>query len=66
MKEISHNEIRNIAESIVNKANDTSNDYDAIDEVSEILKETLKKMDIAVEDVKNNPNCKCTNCGCNK
>jgi len=62
MKEISQREIREIAENIVDKTKNS----DAVDDVSEILKEMLKKMDVAVEEIKNNPNCKCTNCKCNK
>lgn len=62
MKEISQVEIREIAENIVRK----TNGFDAVEDVSEILKEMLRKMNIAVEEIKNNPNCKCTNCKCVK
>jgi uncharacterized phage infection (PIP) family protein YhgE len=62
MKEISQKEIKEIAENIISKTKGS----DAVEDVSDILKEMLKKMNIAVEEIKNNPNCKCTNCKCNK
>jgi hypothetical protein len=66
MKEVTSKEIREIAEGIVTKTNESSNDYDAVDDVSNILKDMFNKMDIAVEDIKKNPDCKCESCGCDK
>ncbi len=34
--------------------------------VANNLLDMFNKMDIAVEDIKNNPDCKCENCGCDK
>lgn len=66
MKEITTEEIRELAEGIVSKTNESPSDYDAIDDVSGILKEMFTNMDIAVEEIKKNPDCKCKNCGCDK
>jgi len=66
MKEVSSKEIREIAEGIVTKTNESSNNYDAVDDVLGILKDMFNKMNIAVEEIKNNPDCKCENCGCDK
>lgn len=63
MKEITQQEIREIAENIVSKANESS---DAIEDISAILGDLLTKMDVAVEKVKKNPDCKCKNCECDK
>jgi len=65
-KEISNREIRDIAEGIVTKTNESSNNYDAVDDVANLLKEMFNKMDIAVETLKKNSDCKCKNCGCDK
>jgi len=66
MKEVTNKEIRDIAEGIVTKTTESINDYDAVDSVSTILKDMFSKMNIAVEAIKNNPDCKCTNCSCDK
>lgn len=67
MKEVTIEEIRNIAQRVVSTTNESSNNYDAIDDVEGVLLEMFKKMSIAVEEiVKNNPDCKCTNCKCDK
>lgn len=66
MKEVNSKEIREIAKGIVTKINESSNDYDAIDDVSSILKDIFSRMNIAIEEIKNNPDCKCQNCGCDK
>jgi hypothetical protein len=65
MKEISNQEIKEIATNIVEKTSNSSNDYDAIEDISLILKDTLTKMNIVVEEIKK-PDCKCKNCGCKK
>ena len=66
MKEISQKEIKEIAKNIVNKASDSTSNHDAVEDVSDILKEMLNRMNVAVEEIKNNPDCKCTNCKCGK
>ena len=66
MKQVTSQEIREIAENIVDKTNESSNNYDAVDDVSSILIGILEKMEVAVEIVKNNPDCKCENCECKK
>ena len=66
MKEVTNKEIRDIAENIVEKANESSSNYDAVEDVSFILTDIFKKMEIAVEEVKANPDCKCTSCACKK
>ena len=66
MKEISQKEIKEIAENIINKASDSINNHDAVEDVSDILKEMLSRMNVAVEEIKKNPDCKCTNCKCGK
>jgi len=66
MKEVTNKEVREIAESIVSKTNESDSDYDSVDDVEEILKSMFEKMNIAVKKVKNNPDCKCTDCGCDK
>ncbi len=63
MKEISFKQIKEIAEDIVSKANESENDFDAVDDVSTLLQKTFKKMNIAVESMSA---CKCTECVCNK
>jgi len=64
MKEITNKEIKEIAKRIINKVNESENDYDAFDEIFDILIDTFSKMNIAVEKIKNNPDCVCTNCNC--
>ena len=54
MKKVSNKEIRDIAENIVSKTSESKNDFDAIDDVSSMLREIFKKMEIAVEKIKNN------------
>ena len=66
MKKVTQNEIREIAGNIVEKTNECTNNYDAVDGVISILNDILKKMNIAVEEVKNKPDCKCKNCECDK
>jgi len=64
MKQVSNKEVREIAENIVEKTNKSTNDYDAVDDVSLLLRNIFEKMEIAVEQIKNNPDCKCTDCKC--
>jgi hypothetical protein len=66
MKEVTNREIRDIAENIVEKTNESTNNYDAIDDVSSILANIFNKMEIAVEKIKENPSCKCDSCKCKK
>ena len=66
MKEVTSEEIREIAEGIVTTTNESSNDYDAVDDVAGILRDMFLKMDVAVESIKKNPDCKCENCSCDK
>jgi hypothetical protein len=66
MKKVSNQEIRDIAEGIVTTTSESTNDYDAIDGVAIILKDMFTKMNIAVESIKKDPNCRCQNCGCDK
>ncbi|MEK6829870.1 MAG: hypothetical protein AABY15_07155 [Nanoarchaeota archaeon] len=66
MKQITQQEIREIAGNIINKASECPSNYDAIDGVISILNDVLKKMDITVEEVKNRPGCKCNDCACDK
>jgi hypothetical protein len=66
MKEVSNKEIRDIAVGIVTTTSESTNDFDAVDDVEVILKGMFSKMDIAVESLKKDPNCKCKNCGCDK
>ncbi len=66
MKEITQQEIREIAENIVSKTSESPSNHDAIKDVSNILGDLLTKMDIAVEKIKKDPDCKCKNCGCDK
>lgn len=65
MKKVSNKEIRDIAKNIVNKTSNSSSD-NAIEDVDSMLREIFEKMEIAVEKIKNNPNCKCTDCECKK
>jgi len=65
-KEVTNQEIREIAEGIVTKTSESTSDYDAVDDVTGILKDMFANMNIAVENLKKNPNCKCTNCSCDK
>ena len=62
MKEVSNKEIREIADNIVNKTSESTSNYDAIEDVSLILRDVFSKMDIIVED----PTCDCEGCDCNK
>lgn len=66
MKEISNKEVREIAENIVDKTNNSTNDYDSVDNIALMLRNVFEKMEIAVEKVKNNSDCKCTDCKCEK
>ena len=66
MKEVTREEIREIAEGIVTTTNESTNDYDAVDDVAGILRDMFLKMDVAVESIKKNPDCKCKNCSCDK
>jgi len=65
-KVVTHKEIREIAENIVDKTNESTNDFDAIDDISGLLKNMLISMKVEVEGIKENPNCKCEDCKCNK
>lgn len=62
MKKVSNKEIKEIANNIVNKTCESTSNYDAIDDVSAILREVFLKMNITVEDLK----CDCEDCDCNK
>jgi len=64
MKEVTNKEIREISEGIINKANDSDNNFDAIEDVSDILRNMFLDMNVAVEEIKSHANCKCKNCGC--
>ena len=64
MKEVSSKEIRDIAENIVSKTSETPNTYDAIEIAETMLREIFEKMEIVVEKLKNNRDCKCTDCKC--
>jgi hypothetical protein len=66
MKQVTNKEIKEIAERIVDKTNESTSDYDAVDDVTSMLRAVLKKMEIAVEGIKKNPNCKCESCECEK
>ena len=66
MKKVSSKEVREIAENIVDKTNKSTNDYDAVDDITSMLRVVFEKMEIAVEEIKNNPDCKCTDCKCEK
>jgi len=66
MKQVTNKEIKEIAESIVDKTNESSSDYDAVDDVTSMLRDIFKKMEVAVEVIKENPNCKCEDCECKK
>lgn len=59
---VTDKQIRDIAEGMVDKTNDCDSNYDAIEEVSALLKETLRKSGVPIEEKK----CKCNNCGCGK
>jgi len=62
MKKVTNKEIREIAENIVDKANESENDFDAVEDVSQVLKKMLISMKVAVEDLK--PDCGCGECKC--
>lgn len=62
MKKVSNKEIREIADNIVNKTSESTNDYEAIEDVSHILRDVFSKMNIIVED----QTCNCEDCDCNK
>ncbi len=64
MKEVTNKEIREISEVIIKKANDSDNNFDAIEDVSEMLRSMFLNMNIAVEEIKRHADCKCKNCGC--
>lgn len=66
MKKVSNKEIRDIAENIVSKTSKSPSDYDAVEGVDSILREIFHKMEIAVESIKNNAECNCTECKCKK
>lgn len=65
MKEISNQEIKEIADNIISRANECSNDYDAKEVAERIIRETLEKMNIPMENVQQ-IECKCKTCGCGK
>lgn len=62
-QEVTTKEIREIAENIIDKTSDCESDYDAVEDVEEILKSMFDKMSIAVKNVHN---CKCKDCACGK
>lgn len=62
MKKVSNKEIIEIANNIINKTSESTNNYDAVEDVSHILRVVFSKMDIIVED----PTCNCEGCDCNK
>jgi len=64
MKEVTNKEIREISEVIIKKTNDSDNNFDAIDDVSDILKDMFTDMNIAVEKIKRDADCECEDCGC--
>ena len=65
MKTITASEIKEIADNIISQTSECSNDYDAKEITEAIIKETLEKMDIPVEDI-HMIECKCKTCGCGK
>lgn len=65
-KIVTHKEIREMAENIVDKTNESTNVFDAVDDISGILKNMLISMKVEVEVIKENANCKCNECKCNK
>lgn len=66
MREVTNKEIDKIVENIVTKVNKTTNDYDAAEDIKHLLVNMLKGMKIPIEEEKNNTECKCKNCGCEK
>lgn len=64
MKKITNKEIREIAENIVEKTNESTNDFDAVEDITQVLKNMLINMKVAVEEIKKNPNCGCSDCKC--
>jgi len=64
MNKITQEEIREIAGNIVSKTNESTNDFDAIDDISDMLRNMLINMKAEVEEIKRS--CKCTDCKCNK
>jgi len=66
MREVTNNEIKEISEDIVKKMNESTNDYDAIEDVAYMVRNMLKGMKVPVENHKNNSECKCKDCGCEK
>jgi methyl-accepting chemotaxis protein len=66
MEKVSIKEIREIAENIVEKTNESTNEYDAVNDVTLMLRGILEKMEIAVEKIKNNTDCNCAECKCEK
>lgn len=64
MKKITSKEIKEIARGIVDKTNEVHNNAKAAEKVEDLLVGTFEKMKMALENVKNNPNCKCRSCKC--
>jgi len=65
VKEMTAQEVRDLAENIVSKTSENKSDYDSVDEVTSILNNLFEKVGIEVKSI-NTRECKCTNCACGK